>query len=100
MTRGTTPDIICTLSGVDFSEIKSIYATIRQGSVVVEKTIDDVVINYPHIHIFLTQEETLKFAGNKTASIQIRGLSNDGTAWATGIKSTTVKPILKEGVIE
>lgn len=100
MTRGTTPDIIATLSGVDFSEITSLYVTIRQGSVIVEKTMDDVILKSPDIHITLSQKETLSFSVNKEAQIQIRGMLNGERAFATNIKKTTIKPILKEGVIE
>lgn len=100
MTRGTTPDIIATLTGVDLSDVVVLYVTLQQGSVVVEKNLDEVIIDGSEIHVTLTQEETLSFTANTEVKMQVRGLMSDGRAFATNIRTATVKPILKEGVIE
>lgn len=99
MTRGTTPDIVATLTGVSLNNAVALYVTLQQGSLVVQKTLDDVIIDGTDIHIVLTQEETLSFSSDSTAKIQIRGLLEDDRAFATNIGTIPVNSILKEGVI-
>ena len=46
-----------------------------------------------------TQEETINFTSEYTVSIQVRGKTTGGDAFASGIFSVKPEMILKEGVI-
>ncbi len=101
MTRGTTPDLEITLTGVDVTTLTSLYITINQtGETVLEKTLDDVTIVDDVIHVAFTQEETLTLTAREPIAVQARGITDSGAAFATNIRRLPVRPILKDGVIE
>lgn len=101
MTRGTTPIITLKLkTELQMKDMKQIWVTLK--NLIHEKTysLSEVqILDDNSLVIQLTQEETLKFCeGN--INIQVRLLSQSDKAYATNIKSLTVKEILKEGVIK
>lgn len=107
MIRGTTPDYILTLSGVDLSD-KTVYVTISQGAAKkITKTGDDLHIavhqedskDVTEIAFFLTQEDTLGLSVG-SASVQVRYIDENGKADATDIAALTVDKVLLERVIE
>ena len=98
MVRGTTPENIFKLPFI-LDDVKSLYVTYSQGdTVVLDKAIDDVIIDGNTITVRLTQEDTLKFS-NAQVNIQIRFKTNQGKAMASNIISTYVNNVLKDGVI-
>lgn len=75
MIKGTTPTYILKIDdNVDFTTFEYIEVTIRQRTVLVRKTGEDVKINAEAktVSVSLTQEETLKFDHQSPALIQIR----------------------------
>ncbi|MDY4000003.1 MAG: hypothetical protein SOY73_13105 [Blautia sp.] len=100
MWRGTTPIHTFTFpTDVDLESMSVIFISYTQdGRVVVEKGKDDLEVVGNQIRIYLTQEDTLKFAPG-TVKIQLRSRTYDGRAVASNIISTTVKDILKDGEI-
>lgn len=114
MTRGTTPTQVLSFSGVDFTELQTVYVTYAQKSkitdntyqVVLTKSNSDeelpVVIDTENnvLNVYLSQADTLLFNENvKTAQIQVRAILKNGTAIASSIVDVAVRPILLEGVI-
>ena len=102
MRRGTTPTLILPITGLDVSELKTIYVTIEQDSLEVTKTNDEILIDTEEnvIKVPLSQEETLKFKVG-VANVQIRGLlEDDATAIASNIKTLKIGDVLLDGVIE
>lgn len=101
MTRGTTPTIILKLkTDLQMSEMKQIWVTMK--NLVFEKTyqIGDIQITEDNsLVIQLSQEDTLKFCSGDV-NVQVRLLNNSDKAYASNIKSLSVKSILKEGVIK
>lgn len=102
MHRGTTPTLILTVDGeVDLTEAKNLYVTISQyGNELTRSSSDGCLeIDSGSVSVYLTQKETLSFSAG-WAKVQIRGIYEDGTAFATDIASVQVDPVLLEGVIE
>lgn len=102
MIRGTTPDYVLTLDGVDLSD-KTVFVTIRQCSKRLTKSGDELSVAVDEsgstIAFSLTQQDTLLLdVGN--ASIQVRFIDADGVARATNIAQLTVDKVLLERVIE
>lgn len=99
--RGSTPDLIVDIPGVDLSD-KRVYLTIITEGMEIEKTNEDFHIatdeDGSSIAVRLSQKETL---GMKTghATCQIRYIGEDGKAEVSTMASFRVKPVLKEGVI-
>lgn len=103
MIRGTTPTLQFNLpfqtSLIKNAEILLKY-TDANKTVLIEKTIDECVLDETSISTVLTQEETLQFPAPATVSVQLRVLTTDDVALATVIYNVSVKKLLKEGVIE
>lgn len=103
MRRGTTPTLTLTVTGVSTLETDHVYVTIQQGghTLTIESTDDtysyDSVENV--ISITMTQEQTLLFGEGK-GSVQVRGISAGGSAWASSIKSIDIGRILLDGEID
>lgn len=100
MRRGTTPDIIMTLEGIDFECLTDVYITFKQDKNLITKTKQDVSYDEEkkQINVHLTQEDTLSWH-NGYVFIQLRALTDSGNAVATDIVQLNVDAILKEGVI-
>ena len=102
MIRGTTPDYILTLDGVDLSE-QTVYVTIKQCQKLLTKTGDELTIAVDEtgstISFALTQEDTLGLSPG-SASIQVRFIDSEGVARATDTAALNVEKVLLERVIE
>lgn len=103
MIRGTTPDYVLTLDGVDLSD-KTVYVTIRQGhNKQLTKSGSELSVAVDEsgstIAFALTQEDTLGLIVG-SASIQVRFIGADGVAWATKTAPLYVEKVLLERVIE
>lgn len=102
MIRGTTPDYILRVKGVDLTD-KTVYVTIAQGSKKVTMTGDELGIAAEDedsvISVRLSQIQTLSLREGK-AQIQVRFIDSEGTAKATNISEVSVSPVLLEKVIE
>lgn len=102
MIRGTTPthSFIIPFEIANISIVSVAYS--QNGNVVVEKVISDCEITVEAgkttISTKLTEEETLDLtAGN--VEIQIRLGDSTGDRYASDIIKTTVKRLLKDGVL-
>lgn len=103
MRRFTTPALPMTvpvdLTGAD------IYVTIKQGQRKLQKTGSDVISVYDSesgkttLTVTLTQEETGAFLVEKSATIQVNWIFEDGTRSATNIKKIDVTENLLNEVI-
>ena len=103
MIKGTTPTLQFNLP-IDTSTIKAAEVMVRyvdnNKEVTIVKTLDECVATGNTITAMLTQEETLQLPAPSNVEIQLRVLTVDDVALASVIFTTTVKRLLKEGVIE
>lgn len=99
MIRGTTPTFTFNLP-FDVSNVKAAYITIRSKRVEIEKGLEDCTLDGTTITTTLTQEESLMLPRSKQAQIQLRVLTQNGTALATSIFTVQVEDVLKEDVIK
>lgn len=99
MYRGTTPTLSFELP-FDVSEATSLYITISQryDNIQIEKSLEDCSVDGTIATVSLTQEETLRLVPDKPVFIQVR-VVKDGVAMASDMIKTTVKDVLKDGVI-
>ena len=95
--RGTTAKAKMSIDGVNPNDANVIWFTFKQGDLEFTKTKDDVTISGTEVEVALSQEETIGFKEG-SVSMQLRALVN-GEAVASDIKSFSVKPLLKDGVI-
>lgn len=100
MYRGTTPTLIFKFKfDIESLLIDKLYITFTQnGTIVLEKGLDDIVIDKKKVFVTLSQEETLLFSANDIISIQAR-LKIEDKAYASTVIKTNLQGILKEGVI-
>ncbi len=106
MIRGTTPTHVFSKLPVLSADIKEIWITYLQGGKPVltrDKTTvifdDNTEEETCTATVKLTQEETLQFTSGP-ASVQIRLLLTDDTAFASDEVALTVKRIIHDGKIE
>lgn len=103
MIRGTTPTLQFNLP-IETSTIKAVEVMVRyvdnNKEVTIVKTIEDCEFGDKTITTRLTQEETLQLPAPSNVEVQLRVLTVDDVALASVIFTTTVKRLLKEGVIE
>ena len=98
MRRGTTQQIIFALS--EAIDMAVLYITFQQGGkTVLEKTLDDVVIDGNNIIVDLTQEDTLALRASQTVYIQLRIRDKLDNAVASKVLRLYTDDVLKEGVI-
>lgn len=102
MIRGTTPDYVLTLDGVDLSD-QTVYVTIAQGNKKLTLAGDRLsitaTVDGSEIAFTLTQEDTLGLTVGG-ATVQVRFIDKNGHAEATDIASLIVRQVLLEDVIE
>lgn len=99
MIRGTTPTLTFDIP-LETTLIDALYITFAQGGEnVVEKTIDDVILDEKSIVLKLSQVETLRFLNNTITEIQIRLKTLSGEALASEIILIPTERILKDGEI-
>ena len=99
MVQYTTPTFILTLPNtVDLSEAESIYFSIAQGKLEIVKTGESLVLDGQNVSIYMTQEETGKFASGK-ASVQLNWVYPNGSRACSNIVAVDVgNNLLKEVV--
>lgn len=102
MIRGTTPDYVLTLDGVDLTG-QTVYVTIGQGKARLTKTGDELSVSVDDtgsaIAFSLSQEDTLGLSAG-SASVQVRFIDSDGAAQATEKAVLNIEDVLLEKVIE
>lgn len=98
MTRGTTPHYILTILDFQSVETHSLYVTIRQGCNTLTLTGDDLEVENNVINVTLTQEQSLSFKQGQ-AQLQLRGIDDEGVAYASDIVVVQVNPVLYQEVI-
>lgn len=99
--RGTTATIeILIPDDINISEAVAVFVTVGQNDIpVIEKSIEQLLIEDQTVKASLTQEETLSLNHKINASIQIRLRLANGGAFASQKKTVEVKDVIKEGVI-
>lgn len=99
MTRGTTPVIRYTFSLIDVNDITVAWLRIQQGSLIIDKTLEDASLGEDYLEWQLSQAETLRLLSGVTVQIQLRYKTSDGNAYATSIKNESPQRLLKDGEI-
>ena len=103
MIKGTTPRLHFNLpiytSIIKAAEIVLQYVD-NAKTVNIERNLDECEVGEKSISAVLTQEETLALPAPALAKVQLRIVTNDGTALATLPYEVTVKELLKESVLE
>lgn len=98
MRRGTTPTLNFQLP-FEVSQITKLNIALSQNdTVVIEKNLSDVTRSGRKISVKLSETETLSLNDEKELEIQLR-VAVGSTKLASNIIKTTVKRILKEGVL-
>lgn len=100
MVQATTPTFVLTLPDtVDLTEPIHFYFTLRQGSVRIEKSDSDLVIDGQTISVYLSQAETLTFTPG-IVKLQLNWTYANGSRAASEIVSVNVtENLLKEVVV-
>lgn len=100
MRRGTTPTLEIKLSGIDVTELESVYITLKQYQKEVTKSTENTTIDEIRntLYVPLSQEDTL-ILSRGYVYVQMRAVTKDGLAVASDIKMVPVEEILKGGVI-
>ena len=100
MIRGTSVVIRCNISNIAIEDIESVYLSIKQDEVLLEKT--DYVIekkeNKTYILFNLTQQDTFGLNVGR-AELQVRIKKISGDALASKILEAKVTKILKDEII-
>lgn len=98
--RGTTPTIVLNIDDVEhMEEFAKWFVAIKQDSVEIVKTDEQIEIEGNSLKVRLSQEETLRYKQSEV-EVQIRALTNTGVAIASDIKKFCFGRILQNGVIE
>lgn len=99
--RGTTATIeIIIPDDINVAEAETMYVTVGQSDIpVIERSIEQLMIEGQTVRANLTQEETLALNHKINASIQIRLKLANGGAFASQKKTVDVKDVIKEGII-
>lgn len=100
MRRGTTPTLEIKVTGIEVSELESIYITLSQYKKQVTKETEDITVDELNnsLYVPLLQEDTLSLTRGYVY-IQMRAVTKDGLAVASEIKMVPVEEILRGGVI-
>lgn len=99
MYKGTTPTYTFTFDDFDPTTVEEVILTIakQNGTVLLEKTSEDLEITSDSISVYLSQEETLYFPG--VIQMQINFLFSDDTRCATDIVTKTWEKNLHDEVM-
>lgn len=100
MVRGTTPTLEIKITGIEVSELESIYITLSQYKKEVTKSTEEIAIDEISntLYVPLTQEDTLTLSRGYVY-VQMRAVTKEYLAVASGVKMVSVDEILKGGVI-
>lgn len=100
MVQATTPTFVLTLpQTVDLSEAENVYFTLRQGSVEISKTGDELTIDGQTVSVYLTQAETLGISVGQ-ARLQLNWTYANGGRACTNIAHVAVTENLLKEVVE
>ena len=99
MYRGTTPQLKFKISIPVDTLIEAYITFVQDGENVLEKTLADCDKHSDTLELRLTQDDTLKFKGDRFVEVQIRAKTRGGDAVASKIMKTYASRILKDGVI-
>ena len=98
MIRGTTPTLKFTLP-FEASKIETVYITIVQSDITINKETQDCVLSESTIETTLTQEETLSLKDSYATKMQLRVKTNDGKVLASQIFDLKVEDVLYDGIL-
>lgn len=106
MIRGTTQNLKFNV-GIDTSKVSQLWLTFshsnRLNAEILNKTIDDVILDGTTLTVPLSQEETLMLneynIKEKVVYIQLRALLKDGQSRVSKVVELTVEHLLKDGVL-
>lgn len=99
MVRGTTP-LLEFILPFETGDIAEAFITLAQnGEVVINKTLQDCMIDTHKLSVRLTQEETLTLQDDRVVEIQVRVRTVMGEALASNIFVERAGRILNDGVI-
>ena len=100
MRRGTTPTIIFNMGSTDMDMISDWFVTLRQDSVIITKTNDDLTISKTNatIELRLSEAETMSFRSGEV-ELQIRAITIEGDRVAGEIKTLPLDRIIYNEVI-
>lgn len=99
MIRATTPTHIFNIP-FDTSLIKELLITYSQKKIpIVDKVLDDCVLDGKRIALTLTQRDTSKFSDRRNVEIQIRILTTSDTSLAGTIVETEVDRVLDDDIL-
>lgn len=96
--RGTTTEIQYSFDQVSVADITVCYLTLKQGSLIIEKTLTDATVGESTLTWRLTQAETLQFNDSEVIESQIRYIAN-GEAYVSKVGKADSYRILKDGEI-
>ena len=100
MRLGSTPKHEFALP-FDVSLVKEFKVTYKQnGKIILEKYLDDFVIDGNTLSVTLTQEETFLFAGGVKIELQARVLTMSGDALSSDIRIIPAERCLDREVLE
>ncbi len=103
MHRGTTPTVVIRLNTyINLNDLASCWVTFtsRVDSKELSFGMENLVLDdeIQTIRVLLSQEDTVFFTEG-LVNVQVRLKTNDGLAYVSRIKTITLEPILKDGVI-
>ena len=98
MIRGTTPTHIFTLPFAADQITKLSIAYAQGDEVVLEKVLEDCMLDGNTVSVQLSEMDTLKFTNRKQAEIQLR-LGIGDARLASNVIYVTVDRLLREGVL-
>ena len=100
MVQYTTPTFVLTLPNtVDLTLVQNLYFTLTQGKLELQKTGDSLVVDGQNVSVYLTQEESGRFANGK-ASLQLNWTyANGARACSTIVAVDVGRNLLDEVVV-
>ena len=100
MVRGTTPTFILKFGNdIDLTLANNVYVTFEQYYTKLNKSGEDIEVTAHQVDVYLSQEETLKFAEGK-AKIQVNWTYQDGKRACSDILVVDVGPNLIGSVLQ
>lgn len=101
MIRGTTPTFKLLLNDeeVDLTAAANIYATFKQGTVLITKTGEDLTVTEHEVDVYLNQEESLKFKEGDVLEVQLNWTYSDGKRACSNIIRVNVGRNLEGGTL-
>ena len=98
MIRSSTPTIEIQ-TDIDLQSLSGFWVSFKQGNEILRKTKSEVEIIENTLKVRLTQEETAKFKAEQLVEIQLRWLSENGSAGGSNIERVQFGRVLEDEVI-